>query len=93
MTEHVLVEDGMENVAAAIEQMKNKPVDMILCTGGMSVDPDDSTPGAIKQSGADIVTYGAPVLPGAMFLSGLLRGRPSGDGAARMRHVRQGHHF
>ena len=39
MTEHVLVEDGIENVAAAIEQMKNKPVDMILCTGGMSVDP------------------------------------------------------
>lgn len=70
MTEHVLVEDGIESVAAAIEQMKNKPVDMILCTGGMSVDPDDSTPGAIKQSGAGIVTYGAPVLPGAMFLLG-----------------------
>ena len=77
MTAHVLVEDGMENVAAAIEQMKNKPVDMILCTGGMSVDPDDSTPGAIKQSGADIVTYGAPVLPGAMFLLGYYAdGRP-----------------
>lgn len=77
MTEHVLVEDGMENVAAAIEQMKNKPVDMILCTGGMSVDPDDSTPGAIKASGADIVTYGAPVLPGAMFLLGYYGdGRP-----------------
>ena len=77
MTEHVLVEDGIENVATAIEQMKNKPVDMILCTGGMSVDPDDSTPGAIKQSGADIVTYGAPVLPGAMFLLGYYAdGRP-----------------
>ena len=77
MTEHVLVEDGIESVAAAIEQMKNKPVDMILCTGGMSVDPDDSTPGAIKQSGAGIVTYGAPVLPGAMFLLGYYAdGRP-----------------
>lgn len=43
---------------------------MILCTGGMSVDPDDRTPGAIKRSGAQIVTYGAPVLPGAMFLLG-----------------------
>ena len=43
---------------------------MILCTGGMSVDPDDNTPGAIKASGADIITYGAPVLPGAMFLLG-----------------------
>ena len=40
----------------------------MLCTGGMSVDPDDKTPKAIKNTGADIVTYGAPVLPGAMFL-------------------------
>ena len=44
--------------------------DMILCTGGMSVDPDDNTPGGIKAAGADIVCYGAPVLPGAMFLLG-----------------------
>ena len=36
----------------------------------MSVDPDDNTPGAIKKSGANIVTYGAPVLPGAMLLLG-----------------------
>ena len=77
MTEHILVEDGQENVLTAIEQMKCRPVDMILCTGGMSVDPDDSTPGAIKASGADIVTYGAPVLPGAMFLLGYYGdGRP-----------------
>ena len=34
------------------------------------MDPDDNTPGGIKQSGARIVTYGAPVLPGAMFLLG-----------------------
>ena len=40
MTEHILVEDGQENVLTAIEQMKRRPVDMILCTGGMSVDPD-----------------------------------------------------
>ena len=31
------------------------------------MDPDDQTPGAIKESGAEVVTYGAPVLPGAMF--------------------------
>ena len=41
---------------------------MVLCTGGMSVDPDDKTPGAIKNTGARIVSYGAPVLPGAMML-------------------------
>ncbi len=70
MTEHVTVDDGMEHIQAAIAGMRGKGVDMILCTGGMSVDPDDNTPGAIKASGARIVTYGAPVLPGAMFLLG-----------------------
>lgn len=69
VTEHSTVDDGIENIINAIETLKGK-TDMILCTGGMSVDPDDNTPGAIKQSGADIVTYGAPVLPGAMFLLG-----------------------
>jgi len=70
MTEHVLVDDGMEHIRAAIAEMREKDVDLILCTGGMSVDPDDNTPGAIRASGAEIVTYGAPVLPGAMFLLG-----------------------
>ena len=62
--------DGVEAVAAAIAEVRSAGVDLILCTGGMSVDPDDNTPGAIKRSGADIVAYGAPVLPGAMFLLG-----------------------
>ena len=70
VTEHRVVGDGLENVAAAIGELRRAGVDMILCTGGMSVDPDDNTPGAIKASGARIVTYGAPVLPGAMFLLG-----------------------
>ena len=42
----------------------------------MSVDPDDRTPLAIKNTGADIITYGAPVLPGAMFLVSYLDGVP-----------------
>ena len=70
MTEHATVGDGLENVAQAIAAMREKKTDMILCTGGMSVDPDDNTPGAIKKSGANIISYGAPVLPGAMFLLG-----------------------
>ena len=60
--------DGVENVANAITEARQTGADLILCTGGMSVDPDDNTPGGIRQSGARIVTYGAPVLPGAMFL-------------------------
>lgn len=67
---HITAPDGIENVARAITEARATLPDLILCTGGMSVDPDDNTPGAIKQSGAEIVTYGAPVLPGAMFLLG-----------------------
>lgn len=69
VAEHITVDDGIDNITAAINKVR-KAVDIILCTGGMSVDPDDNTPGAIKQSGANIITYGAPVLPGAMFLLG-----------------------
>ena len=77
MTEHVVVDDGLDNIKDAIGAMRATQADMILCTGGMSVDPDDNTPGAIKASGARIVTYGAPVLPGAMFLLGYFDdGRP-----------------
>ena len=62
--------DGVEHVAAAIADARKTGAEMIVCTGGMSVDPDDNTPGGIKASGTRIVTYGAPVLPGAMFLLG-----------------------
>lgn len=68
--EHRIVNDEKEQIVAAIREMREAGMDMILCTGGMSVDPDDQTPGAIKESGARIVSYGAPVLPGAMFLLG-----------------------
>ena len=60
----------MDHVAAAIAQARTTGAELILCTGGMSVDPDDNAPGGIRQSGARVVAYGAPVLPGAMFLLG-----------------------
>ena len=63
-------DDAAEHIGEAIAAMRAKGVDLILCTGGMSVDPDDCTPAAIRGSGARIVTYGAPVLPGAMLLLG-----------------------
>jgi hypothetical protein len=62
--------DEMDSVVAAINEARAAGVDLVLCTGGMSVDPDDNTPGAIKRAGARIVTYGSPVLPGAMLLVG-----------------------
>ena len=70
VTKHTTVDDGMDRIEEAIREARAEKPDLILCTGGMSIDPDDNTPGAIKKSGANIVTYGAPVLPGAMLLLG-----------------------
>ena len=65
---HVLSDDDSDRIAAGIRSLLDGGADMVVCTGGMSVDPDDRTPAAIKKTGARIVSYGAPVLPGAMFL-------------------------
>ncbi|TKB27384.1 molybdopterin-binding protein [Desulfopila sp. IMCC35006] len=46
--------------------------ELIVTSGGMSVDPDDVTREGILQAGATEVAYGTPVLPGAMFLSGMI---------------------
>lgn len=70
MTEHTYCSDDTGMIQSAIAKMREERVDLIICTGGMSVDPDDRTPGAIKASGAGIVTYGAPTLPGAMLCLG-----------------------
>ena len=60
--------DEAEMTTKAIFRLLEAGAEMVLCTGGMSVDPDDRTPLAIRNTEAEIVTYGAPVLPGAMFL-------------------------
>lgn len=60
--------DDRQQISSDILDFIDKGADLIICSGGMSVDPDDRTPGAIKDTGAQIITYGAPVLPGAMLL-------------------------
>ena len=74
----VILPDDRERITEAILNFAEAGADLVLCSGGMSVDPDDKTPGAIRDTGAEIISYGAPVLPGAMFLLGYLT-RPSGD--------------
>ena len=63
-----ITDDQPDHIEAAIRGFLDQGADMVLVSGGMSVDPDDCTPLAIRNTGARIVTYGAPVLPGAMFL-------------------------
>ena len=62
------VGDDPARLTQAILDFIAQGAEMVVCTGGMSVDPDDKTPLGIKNTGADIISYGAPVLPGAMFL-------------------------
>ena len=65
---HRVCSDDHEMITGAIGEAIGAGCEMVICTGGMSVDPDDRTPLAIKNSGVRLVSYGAPVLPGAMFL-------------------------
>lgn len=63
-----IVPDDLEQVKAAIDDYYKQGAELIICTGGMSVDASDITPIAIQQTGAEIISYGMPILSGAMTL-------------------------
>ncbi|GED28316.1 molybdopterin biosynthesis protein [Brevibacillus agri] len=60
--------DDKEAIEKQILSFLDEGVDLVLVTGGMSVDPDDRTPGAIAGVGAEVVRYGTPMLPGSMLM-------------------------
>ena len=64
----ILVSDQVELTVQAINDLIAEGAEMVFVTGGMSVDPDDQTPASIRATGAKVVTYGAPIFPGAMFM-------------------------
>ncbi len=64
----VFSRDDSDMIAKCILGLIEEGADIITVTGGMSVDPDDVTPEGIGKTGAKFVSYGAPTLPGAMFL-------------------------
>ena len=64
----VFVSDDADATTAAIRRSVDEGAGMVMVTGGMSVDPDDRSPAALRNNGARVVTYGAPVFPGAMFM-------------------------
>ena len=71
-----LTSDDETMTSDAIKNFIQEGADMIAVTGGMSVDPDDRTPASIRRTGAEIVSYGAPTFPGAMFLLAYLDNVP-----------------
>jgi len=66
--------DDISRIRESIFEGIAKGAELVICTGGMSVDPDDITRTAIAEAGAEDVVYGSPVLPGAMFLAGYIKG-------------------
>jgi molybdenum cofactor synthesis domain-containing protein len=72
----LIVPDETDQISRALYDLDADLVDLILVTGGLSVDPDDVTRAGIKKAGAKIIFYGTPVLPGAMLLYGELGGKP-----------------
>ena len=68
--------DDPDRIAALIKESHQAGAEIILVSGGMSVDPDDLTPEGIRRSGAKVETHGFPVLPGSMFLMAYLEQTP-----------------
>ena len=67
-----VVPDDKSHIMTAVEQMKSRGVDLIVTTGGMSVDPGDVTRPALLEVGLKDVVYGMPILPGAMAMVGCI---------------------
>jgi hypothetical protein len=65
--------DDRNFIEDRLRQLLKEGADLLIATGGMSVDPDDVTRFAIRNLGATDVTYGSAVLPGAMFLVAYLQ--------------------
>jgi molybdenum cofactor synthesis domain-containing protein len=68
VVKQIFVPDNVEMISNAIHELLNMGVELITTTGGMSVDPDDLTPTGIVAAGGRVVSYGAPTLPGSMFM-------------------------
>jgi len=68
LTKKNIVPDKEKDISDAILELKTLGCDIIITTGGLSVDPDDVTRQGVINAGADVTFYGSPVLPGAMLM-------------------------
>jgi molybdopterin biosynthesis enzyme len=71
-----LATDDADQIAQLIQDAQRAGAELILVSGGMSVDPDDKSPEGVRCSGATMESHGFPVLPGSMFLLAYLQGTP-----------------
>jgi molybdenum cofactor synthesis domain-containing protein len=71
-----LAPDDPDQISELIKKAKGAGAEIILVSGGMSVDPDDKTPEGIRRSGAKVESHGFPILPGSMFVMAYLNETP-----------------
>jgi len=71
-----LATDDPEQISQLIRDANQAGAEIILVSGGMSVDPDDQTPEGIRRSGAKVESHGFPILPGSMFVLAYLNETP-----------------
>jgi molybdopterin biosynthesis enzyme len=76
LTDKKLATDDADQIAQLIQDAQRDGAELILVSGGMSVDPDDKSPEGVRRSGATMESHGFPVLPGSMFLLAYLQGTP-----------------
>lgn len=63
-----LLPDDEDRLVGTFEKFKDEGADLVIFTGGMSVDPDDITPRAIRKTGAEVIVQGIPMQPGNMLM-------------------------
>ena len=72
----IVATDDPAMISNALLKLKAAGCELIIATGGLSVDPDDVTRKGVRMAGAEIISYGAPILPGAMLLNARLEDVP-----------------
>lgn len=68
----IVTSDDAGQIARAVQILAGEGCELIVTTGGLSIDPDDVTRKGVRDAGAEIISYGSPILPGAMLLNARL---------------------
>ena len=80
----VIAPDDVDRIGRAVEDIREAGADLLVTTGGLSVDPDDMTRRALLEAGLADVLHGVPVLPGTMSLMGRIPGSPAHPGGMQV---------
>lgn len=75
IVDQTIVPDDLDTAVKAIQKYLDEGIDLVICTGGMSVDASDITPIAIGEVCENVVSYGMPILTGSMTMVGYTKNK------------------